>query len=357
MQEPHPVVGCVGAHAETRQKSGDKNVVAHIHAELRGGLALQPFGGLVGGWANGLRMRRGPVPQILQHVGHVPLAAHHVLHGIRVFVVESSNAQWFCVSHDWERDPHALGEMVRGEAAASHRAGVKTNVAEAGEVAARLARHLDAARGQAEVASELLVICPYFGTLRVSDEKRDPLALVKQGADSVKIDGVEAVGKADGVFRRFNLSPDPVGQVRLKLEPVQPAGPVRAIPIGQAKVAEAPGDADFVQAAVWRVKLPENLDPNRELLLRVHYIGDAARVYLDGRLLTDDFYNGNSFDIGLKRYAPGIQHQELLVKILPLQQAAPIYLAADAWPDFAGDKCVGALSGIDVLEMQTVELE
>jgi len=34
------------------------------------------------------------------------------------------------------------------------------------------------------------------------------------------------------------------------------------------------------------VKLPENLDPNRELLLRVHYIGDAARVYLGGRLLT-----------------------------------------------------------------------
>jgi hypothetical protein len=80
-------------------------------------------------------------------------------------------------------------------------------------------------------------------------------------------------------------------------------------------------------------------------------------VYLDGRLLTDDFYNGNSFDIGLKRYAPGIHHQELLVKILPLQQAAPIYLAAEAWPDFAGDKCVGALSGIDVLEMQTVELK
>ena len=175
--------------------------------------------------------------------------------------------------------------------------------------------------------------------------------------DSVKIDGVEAMGKADGVFRRFNVSPDPVGQVRLKLEPVQPAGPARTISMGQAKVAEAPGDADFAQAAVWRVKLPENLDPSRELLLRVHYLGDAARVYLDGRLLTDDFYNGNSFDIGLKRYAPGIYHQELLVKVLPLQQAAPIYLAADAWPDFAGGKCVGALSGIDVLEMQAVELK
>jgi hypothetical protein len=175
--------------------------------------------------------------------------------------------------------------------------------------------------------------------------------------DSVKIYGVETVSKADGVFRRFNVSPDPVGQVHLKLEPVQPAGPARAIPLGRAKVAEAPDDADFAQAAVWRVKLPESLDPNRELLLRVHYLGDAARVYLAGRLLTDDFYNGNSFDIGLKRYAPGIQHQELLVKILPLQQAAPIYLAAEAWPDFAGSKCVGALSGIDVLEMQTVELK
>ena len=92
-------------------------------------------------------------------------------------------------------------------------------------------------------------------------------------------------------------------------------------------------------------------------MLRLHYIGDAARVYLGGRLLTDDFYNGNSCDIGLKRYAPGIYQQELLVKILPLQKGAPIYLAADAWPDFANAKSVDALSGIDVLEMQTMELK
>jgi hypothetical protein len=39
------------------------------------------------------------------------------------------------------------------------------------------------------------------------------------------------------------------------------------------------------------------------------------------------------------------------------QQAAPIYLATDAWPVFAGDKCVGTLSGIDGLAMRTVELK
>ena len=196
------------------------------------------------------------------------------------------------------------------------------------------------------------------GTLRLKSVAPAEVSVAMLPApDSVKIAGMEAVSKADGVFRRFNVSPDPVGQVHIKLESVQPAGPARTIPIGRAKVAEAPGDADFAQAAVWRVKLPENLDPNRELLLRVHYIGDAARVYLGGRLLTDDFYNGNSFDIGLKRYAPDIYHQELLVKILPLQQDAPIYLATGAWPDFVGDKCMGVLSGIDVLEMQSVELK
>ena len=175
--------------------------------------------------------------------------------------------------------------------------------------------------------------------------------------DAVKVDGVEAESKVDGVFRRFNVLPEPLGQVRLKLEPVQPAGPARTISMGRSKVAEAPGDADFAQAAVWRVKLPANVDPDRELMLRLHYIGDAARVYLGGRLLTDDFYNGNYLDIGLKRYAPGIYQQELLVKILPLQKGAPIYLAADAWPDFANAKSVDALSGIDVLEMQTMELK
>ena len=52
-------------------------------------------------------------------------------------------------------------------------------------------------------------------------------------------------------------------------------------------------------------QLPGNLDLKENPLLRLNYVGDVARVTLNGRLLTDDFYNGNVFEVGLRRYCAG----------------------------------------------------
>jgi hypothetical protein len=42
-------------------------------------------------------------------------------------------------------------------------------------------------------------------------------------------------------------------------------------------------------------------------------------VTLNGKLLTDDFYNGNVFEAGLRRYAPEILTGDLRVEILSLR--------------------------------------
>ena len=42
--------------------------------------------------------------------------------------------------------------------------------------------------------------------------------------------------------------------------------------------------------------------------------------------MTDNFYNGKVFQVGLKRYAPQVYSSNLTLKILPLQKDAPIYL-------------------------------
>jgi hypothetical protein len=86
-----------------------------------------------------------------------------------------------------------------------------------------------------------------------------------------------------------------------------------------------------------RVTLPADIDLNSDPILRLHYVGDVARVTLNRRLLTDDFYNGNVFEVGLRRYAPEILDGELRVAILALREDAPIYLANEARPDF-GDQ-------------------
>ena len=81
----------------------------------------------------------------------------------------------------------------------------------------------------------------------------------------------------------------------------QSAGPARAIPIAPSiparkqGMAMQPEDADFAQAAVWRVKLPAGVDANRDLRLRVRYTGDVHRAYdLPSKLLADDFYHARA---------------------------------------------------------------
>jgi hypothetical protein len=137
---------------------------------------------------------------------------------------------------------------------------------------------------------------------------------------------------------------------------IQPAGPLRKIVLGKIEqpVAAAPEDGDFAQAAIWRIKLPDNLDLGVDPILRVKYIGDVARITLNGKLLTDDFYNGNAFEVGLSRYAPGILSGDLRLAILPLQKNAPIYLAKKAQPDFGTAKSVAALQEIEIVPRYTL---
>ena len=94
--------------------------------------------------------------------------------------------------------------------------------------------------------------------------------------------------------------------------------------IGRAKVAEAPGEADWQQAAVYTVQLPAE----HSGLLSIHYRGDCARLYADGRLIADNFYYGRPFLYGLWRLPNEVRHLEL--RILPLQSAVPVYLPREA---------------------------
>ncbi len=165
-------------------------------------------------------------------------------------------------------------------------------------------------------------------------------------------------GQPNGIFRKFNPSTERRRVANASFNLVRPAGPPRTIQLGKINqpVAAAPEDADFDQAAVWRVKLPANLDLSSDPILRVHYIGDVARISLNGKLLTDDFYNGNVWEIGLRRHAPEILTGDLRIAILPLQKDAPIYLAAEAKPNFGQRAAIAELSRIEIVPRYTVTL-
>lgn len=165
-------------------------------------------------------------------------------------------------------------------------------------------------------------------------------------------------GEPDGVFMRQDLTVPPVAALSATAALIHPAGPLRTITKGKSQqpVAAAPGPDDFAAAAVWRITLPAGLDFSTNPILRLHYTGDVARVLINGRFITDDYYNGLPLDIGLWRHAADLVDGELTVAILPLQQDAPIYLPDSAKPDFGGKAAVATLDRVELLPHSTVEL-
>ena len=98
---------------------------------------------------------------------------------------------------------------------------------------------------------------------------------------------------------------------------------LRAIRMGGAKVAEQPTEADFNNAKVWTF-LPEDLpeDDIDNTFLLIDYQGDVARVYADGQLVEDNFWNGKPFYVRMS----SIANKKVEIKILPLGKDYPIYL-------------------------------
>ena len=107
---------------------------------------------------------------------------------------------------------------------------------------------------------------------------------------------------------------------------------LRTIKKGKAKVAEAPSEEDWNNAAIYKLDL--TFSPSHPLtsspshLLSITYRGDCARLYANGKLVADNFYYGRPFLYGLWRLPKDCTELEL--RILPLQPDAPIYLPREA---------------------------
>jgi hypothetical protein len=112
----------------------------------------------------------------------------------------------------------------------------------------------------------------------------------------------------------------------------------------------APDAADFAQAAVWSLKIPaQSMSGLSDIFLRIRYAGDVARLSLDGRLLDDDFYNGRTWEIGLKRFLPDSFGKKLEVSVLPLPRTAPIYLDARAWQPMNAEGQTAKVLGVELV--------
>jgi beta-galactosidase len=188
--------------------------------------------------------------------------------------------------------------------------------------------------------------------LRVTSTNRANLDFgIYPAPDSLQCVHQKIQTKADGIFKRFTPSKPVDGTFQVSVNETQKPGPLRKISLGaiEKPVAAAPLDDDFTAAAVWTVNLPTNTDLANDPILRIHYVGDVARVMLNGKFITDDFYNGNAFDIGLRRHAPEILNGKLQIAILPFQKDAPIYMADKARAALGNAESIAKIQSIEII--------
>jgi len=141
----------------------------------------------------------------------------------------------------------------------------------------------------------------------------------------------------------------------LKASVLQPPGVAPPVKTGPPRVgtthgvAQAPSDDEFHNAAKWSVSIPAGtMNGLSDLFLTVRYTGDVARLYSTAGLLTDNFYNGQPWTVGLSRFLDLSHPNRLELDILPLLRDAPVYIEAPAkrGPPTAGQ--IDTLENIDL---------
>ncbi|MCR4729155.1 MAG: beta-galactosidase [Lachnospiraceae bacterium] len=75
----------------------------------------------------------------------------------------------------------------------------------------------------------------------------------------------------------------------------------------------------------YRIKLPQNFMRDlKNMRLVIDYIGDIGSAFLNGKMIHDNFSNGEVWEIGLKEYAKELETGELTLYIAPLKKGAKV---------------------------------
>ena len=135
---------------------------------------------------------------------------------------------------------------------------------------------------------------------------------------------------------------------------VKKADAPRVVPMGRQAVAAQPVEEDFAKAAVYTINYDTSGINNYDnLFLRINYRGDVARVYADGRLVADNFWNGKEMWVRMA----DLVGKKVELKILPLRKDAPVYFQKEQKAMIEatkGDYMLG-LDSVEVIERHTLE--
>jgi beta-galactosidase len=90
------------------------------------------------------------------------------------------------------------------------------------------------------------------------------------------------------------------------------------------------------------VTLPSSLNGLNDLFLIIDYTGDTGMGFLNGELVTDEFWKGTLWQIGLKKFYPNAASKEMVFYFRPVNEGASYLddISLEDRPDFSKSKQV-----------------
>lgn len=169
---------------------------------------------------------------------------------------------------------------------------------------------------------------------------------------------------SSGLFQPFRASIPPLN-LKLQVSKVKPPsarGPWQLGPKHSWQpitIPMAPEDSDFRSAAVWRIDVPtiNDLPYLSNVLLRIDYQGDVARLSLGKRLVEDNFWNGQPWTIGLREtvYNWRTAAPVFDLKILGLPNSFPMFLEDARALHFDGSGLADSLQSVRLVPRYRLE--
>ena len=107
---------------------------------------------------------------------------------------------------------------------------------------------------------------------------------------------------------------------------VSDAKGLRTVKLGKQGVAAMPAEEDFRDGDVYKIEVGDIPDDAADdLFLKVCYKGDVARLYADGQLVQDNFWNGKPMLVRVS----DIAGKSVELCVLPLSKDYPIYFQSE----------------------------
>ncbi len=106
------------------------------------------------------------------------------------------------------------------------------------------------------------------------------------------------------------------------------------------------------------VELPEGMmDGLKDVRLQIDYMGDIGHAFINGVMISDNFFNGATWEIGLREYEESLKAEKLTLYIAPLREGANVNVESTMAARIElADAYVGNLSSVRLQPVYEMKL-